>query len=80
MSGIQDKDQIQAFFSDRPNPTFGVRIGIGCLKGGMNDVKGFTLEDGIKGMGEFAVIVVDQETQGSFSAVKLPDKPSWLAG
>ena len=59
MSGIQDKDQIQAFFSDSSNPTFDVRIGIGCLKGGMNDAKGFTLKGGIKGMGEFAIIVVD---------------------
>jgi hypothetical protein len=31
MSGIQDKDQIQALFSDGPNPTFGKRIGIRAL-------------------------------------------------
>lgn len=59
MSGIQDKDQIQAFFSDSPNPTFGVRIGIGCLEGGMNDMKGFALKDGVKSMGEISVIIVD---------------------
>jgi hypothetical protein len=62
MSGIQDKDQIQALFSDSPTPTFGVSIGIRCLVGGVNDVKGFTLKDCVKGIGELAVIVVDQET------------------
>jgi hypothetical protein len=59
MSGIQDKDQIQALFPDSLNPTFGVRIGIRCLVAGVNDMKGFTLKDGVKGIGEFAVIVVD---------------------
>ena len=80
MSGIQDKDQIQAFFSDSPNPLFGVRIGIGCQVGGVDDMKGFTLKDGVKGMGELAIVVVDQEMQGGFSAIKFPNKLSDLLG
>jgi len=80
MGGIQEKDQIQAFFSDSPDPTFGVRIGIGCLEGGMNDVKGFTLKDDVKGTGELAIIVVDQETEGGFSGIKLPNQLSGLLG
>ena len=80
MSGIQDKDQIQALLPDSPNPMFGIRIAIRCQVWGVNDMKGFTLKDSVKGIGELAVIVVDQETQGGFSAIEFPYKLSGLLG
>jgi len=35
----------------------------------VNDMKGFTLKDGVKGIGELAVIVVEQKTQGRCFAI-----------
>lgn len=61
MSGIQDQDQIQAFFSGRANPAFRKRVGIWGLDGSFNYVKAFGLENRIKGLGERAIIVMDQK-------------------
>jgi hypothetical protein len=43
-------------------------------------MKGITLKDGVKGMGELAIIVVDQEIQRSFPAIEFPNKLSGLLG
>jgi hypothetical protein len=36
-------------------------------------MKTFRLEDGVKGGGELAVIVVDQEAQGGFTVLEFPN-------
>jgi hypothetical protein len=59
MSGIQDQDQIQAFFSGRANPAFGKRVGIRGLDGSFDYMKAFGLENHIKGPGKRAIIVMD---------------------
>ena len=61
MFRIDDENMIQAFFPDSANPPFGVSICIGSLKRSVNDIDAFGLEDGIKGLAEGTVIVVDQE-------------------
>jgi hypothetical protein len=48
MSSIQDEDKVQALFPGSPYPAFGICIGIGRLVGGVNDMKAFRLEDGVK--------------------------------
>ena len=60
MLRIDDENMIQAFFPDSANPPFGVSICIGSLKRSVNDRDAFGLEDGIKGLAEGTVIVVDQ--------------------
>ena len=62
MRSIQDEDQVQTLFPGSPYPAFGICIGIGCQVGRVNDVQVFSLEEGVKGFAELAVIVVDQET------------------
>ena len=52
---------IQAFFPDNANPPFGVSICIESLKRSVHDRDAFGLENGIKGLAEGTVIVVDQE-------------------
>jgi hypothetical protein len=61
MLRIDDENRIQAFFPDSANPPFGVSICIGSLKRSVNNIDAFGLEDGIKGLAEGTVIVVDQE-------------------
>ena len=61
MLSIDDENMIQAFFPDSANPAFGVSICIGSLKRSVNDMEAFGLENGIKGLAEGSVIVVDQE-------------------
>ncbi len=61
MLRIDDENMIQAFFPDSANPPFGVSICIGSLKRRVNDRDAFGLENGIKGLAEGTVIVVDQE-------------------
>ena len=61
MLSIDDENMIQAFFPDSANPPFGVSICIGSLKRSVNDIDAFGLEDGIKGLAEGTVIVMDQE-------------------
>ena len=61
MLSIDDENMIQAFFPDCANPPFGVSICIGSLKRSVNDIDAFGLENGIKGLAEGTVIVVDQE-------------------
>ncbi len=61
MLSIDDENMIQAFFPDSANPPFGVSICIGSLKRSVNDREAFGLENGIKGLAEGTVIVVDQE-------------------
>ena len=61
MSGIQDKDQIQALFSDSSNPLFDPSFCIRFPVGGVDDMKGFNLKDGVKGIGKLAVIGVNVE-------------------
>ena len=61
MFRIDDENMIQAFFPDSANPPFGVSICIGSLKRSVNDRDAFGLENGIKGLAEGPVIVVDQE-------------------
>jgi len=70
MSSIQDEDQVQALFPGSPYPAFGICIGIGCLVGGVNDMNTLRLEDGVKGVCELAVIVMDQEAQGGFTVLE----------
>jgi len=61
MLSIDDENMIQAFFPDSANPPFGVSICIGSLKRSVNDRDAFGLENGIKGLAEGTVMVVDQE-------------------
>jgi len=61
MLSIADENMIQAFFPDRANPPFDVSICIGSLKRSVNDRDTCGLENGIKGLAEGTVIVVDQE-------------------
>jgi hypothetical protein len=61
MLRIDDENMIQAFFPDSANPPLGVSICIGSLKRSVNDIDASGLEDGIKGLAEGTVIVVDQE-------------------
>ena len=61
MLSIDDENMIQAFFPDSANPPFGVSICIGSLKRSVNDMDAFGLENGIKGLAERTVIVVDQK-------------------
>jgi hypothetical protein len=61
MLSMDDENMIQAFFPDSANPPFGVSICIGSLKWSVNDRDAFGLENGIEGLAEGTVIVVDQE-------------------
>ena len=61
MLSIDDENMIQAFFPDSANPPFGVSICLGSLKRSVNDMDAFGLENGIKGLAEGTVIVVEQE-------------------
>jgi hypothetical protein len=61
MLSIDDENMIQAFFPDSANPPFGVSICVGSLKRIVNDIDAFGLENGIQGIAEGMVIVVDQE-------------------
>ena len=72
MGGIEDEDMVQAFLPDSTHPAFGIRIGIRCLVRRVNDMEVFTFEDGIKGTGEFLVIVVDQKAHGDFPTIEFP--------
>ena len=63
MRSIDDQDVIQAFFSDTANPPFSDSVCIWCLKRGVDDVDAFRLKDGIEGLAEFGVIVMDKESQ-----------------
>ena len=71
MRSIQDEDKIQALFPGSPYPAFGICTGVGCQEGRVNDMQAFSLEEGVKGFAELAVIVVDQETCQSFLFIKL---------
>jgi hypothetical protein len=41
MSLVRNQEIIQAFFPDGLNPTFSIRVGIGCPKGAANDLDAF---------------------------------------
>ncbi len=73
MKCIQDKDMVKAFLSDSSNPTFGKRIGIGCIVGCVNNMKSFGLKDDIKRFAELGIIIVDQETERRFTVIKFPN-------
>lgn len=78
MRSIEDEDMIQALFPGSPDPAFSISIGIRCSKRGVNDMEAFRLEDSVKGLGELAVIVVDQEVKGASVIIEFPDQLSGL--
>ena len=77
---IRDEDMIQALLSDCSHPTFGIGIRIGRPVGSGNDMEAFASEDGIERSSEFAIVVVDQDTQGRFPVIELPNQLPGLLG
>ena len=61
MLSIEHEHMLQTFFPDSANPPFSISICIGSLKRRGNDRDAFGLENGIKGLAEGTVIIVDQE-------------------
>ena len=61
VNSMDDENMIQAFFPDSTNPAFGMGICVWRLERSVNDMKAFGLENGIKGLAEGTVMVVDQE-------------------
>ena len=78
MKRIQDKDIIQTFFPDRARPALGKGIGIRRKVGGVNNMEPLGLKDNIKRLGEFSVIVMDQETKRKILLAKFPNQLSGL--
>ena len=58
---IQDEEMIEALLSGSPNPTFREGIRIGRAKGNGDNVEAFASKDSIESVGEFGVIVADEE-------------------
>ena len=59
---VNDQDVVNAFFPDGSNPALSICVCIWRLKRGANDMKAFGLENSIKSLAEFTIVVVDQET------------------
>ena len=78
MKRTQDKDMVQTFFPYRAHPAFSKGIGIRCRVGGVNNMEPLGLKDNIKGLGEFSVIVMDQETKRNILLAKFPNQLSGL--
>ena len=78
MKRTQDKDMVQTFFPDRAHPAFSKGIGIRRKVGGVNNMEPLGLKDTIKGLGEFSVIVMDQETKRNILLAKFPNQLSGL--
>lgn len=68
---------IEAFFSGGTDPSFGVRICIGSLKGCGENVDALADEDGIESIRELAIVVADQEPQG-MGFIEVPQDLSGL--
>ncbi len=62
MIGVHDQDMNQAFFPDSSNPAFSICVCIWRSERGVDDMKAFGLENSIKRLAEFTIVVVDQET------------------
>ena len=78
MKRTQDKDMVQTFFPDWANPAFSKGIGIRCRVGGVNNMEPLGLKNNIKGLGEFSIIVMDQETKRKILLAKFPNQLSGL--
>ena len=78
MKRTQDKDMIQTFFPYRAHPAFGKGIGIRRKVGGVNNMEPLGLKNNIKGLGEFSIIVMDQETKRKILLAKFPNQLSGL--
>jgi len=78
MKRTQDKDMIQTFFPYRAHPAFGKGIGIRRKVGGVNNMEPLGLKNNIKGLREFSIIVMDQETKRKILLAKFPNQLSGL--
>jgi hypothetical protein len=57
----ENQDVVKAFLPHAAHPPFSISVGIWRLKGCANDTQAFGLENGVKGSGELAIIVVEQD-------------------
>jgi len=64
MGIIEDEKMIEAFLSGGTDPSFGVRICIGSLKGCGENMVALADEDGIESIAELAIVVADEEPKG----------------
>ena len=80
MGLVQDENMIQTLFADSSDPALRVSICIGRPEGSGNDNHAFASEDGVEIIGELAVIVADQESQGEITSVEFPNNLSGLLG
>ena len=74
----EDHDRIQTFLADGTDPTFGKGVGLGCLTGGQHNFHARGSKDRVKGGGELAVMVMDQETQGFRTGARFTQLPGEL--
>jgi hypothetical protein len=77
MGIIEDEKMIEAFLSGGTDPSFGVRICIGSLKGCGENMEALADEDSIESIRELAIVVADQEPQG-MGFVEVPQDLSGL--
>ena len=79
MGIIENEEMIEAFLSGSTDPSFGVRICIGSLKGFGENVDALADEDGIESIRVLAIVVADQEPQRGLGIVEVPqDLPCLL--
>ena len=80
MSLIENQDFIQHFFTNSSDKSFSEGIGIGGSIRDANDIDAFRLENSVKRVGEFLVIIANQSAEFIILFLDSPDLISRLLG